>query len=73
MITPINSPINGGNGVLPPLERDNLNVDVLAFVTVVDDESFRLLDKLLSCDVFLVTSHELCRLRGSNSRRGMPQ
>lgn len=64
--------INGGNGVLAPLERDNRNVDVLAVVAVVEDESFRLLDKLLSCDVFRI-SQELCRLRGSSRRSGTPQ
>lgn len=59
--------------MLAPLERDSRNVDVLAVVAVVDDESLRELDKLLSCDVLRVTSQELCRRRGSSSLSGMPQ
>lgn len=59
--------------MVEPLDLDSLYVDVLAFVIAVDEESFRLLDKLLSCDVFLVISHELCLRLGSSSRRGIPQ
>lgn len=65
-------PINGGSGVLAPLDRDNRNVLVLVVVAVVEEESFRLLDKLLSCDVFRI-NQELCLLRGSSNRNGTPQ
>lgn len=63
----------GGNGVvLPALDLDIRNVDVLAVVAEAD-ESFLELDRFESCDVFLVISHEECLRRGSSIRNGIPQ
>jgi hypothetical protein len=63
----------GAKGVvLPALDLDNLNVDVLAVVAEAD-ESLRELDKFESCDVFLVINHDECLRRGSNIRNGIPQ
>lgn len=63
----------GGSGVvLPALDLDKRNVDVLAVVAEAD-ESFLELDKFESCEVFLVINHEECLRRGSNIRSGIPQ
>ena len=58
--------------MLPALDRDMRNVDVLAVVAEAD-ESFRELDRFESCDVFRVINQEECRRLGSRIRKGMPQ
>jgi hypothetical protein len=58
------------------LERESRQVEVLAVVAVVlfePDESLRELERFESWDVFLVISHDVCRRRGSKSRKGTPQ
>lgn len=56
-------PMIEGRGVLlPALDRDNRNVEVLAVVAEAE-ESLRELDKFESCDVFRVISQAECRLR----------
>lgn len=56
--------------MLPALDLDIRNVDVEAVVAEAE-ESFLELDRLESCDVFLVINHEECRRRGSNIRKGI--
>lgn len=58
--------------LLEALERDIRHVLVLA-VVAEPEESLRELDKLESCDVLRVTSHEEARRFGSSRRKGMPQ
>jgi hypothetical protein len=59
-------------GSLEALDRDIRQVLVLA-VVAEPDESFLELDKLESCEVFLVTSQEEARRLGSSSLSGIPQ
>lgn len=59
-------------GSLDALERDILQVLVLA-VVAEPEESFLELDKLESCEVFLVTNQEDALRLGSSNLRGMPQ
>lgn len=59
-------------GSLEPLDLDIRQVLVLAVVPD-PDESFLELDRLESCDVFLVTNHDEALRLGSRRRRGMPQ
>lgn len=59
-------------GSLDPLDLDILHVLVLA-VVAEPEESFLELDRLESCEVFLVTIQEEARRFGSSRRRGMPQ
>lgn len=68
-------PKPGRTLLLDALDRDILHVEVLAVVAVVFDpeESFLELDKFESCEVFLVISHEVCRLLGSSNLKGIPQ
>lgn len=54
------------------LDLDIRHVLVLA-VVADPDESFLELDRLESCDVFLVINHDEALLLGSSKRRGMPQ
>lgn len=64
--------IDGVGVELAALDRDSLNVEVLAVVAEAD-ESFLELDKFESCDVFLVTNHEECLRRVSKTRNGIEQ
>lgn len=59
-------------GSLEALERDILQVLVLA-VVAEPDESFLELDKFESCEVFLVTNQEDALRFGSSNRSGIPQ
>ena len=59
-------------GSLEALERDIRQVLVLA-VVAEPEESFLELDKLESCEVFLVTNQEDALRLGSNNLKGIPQ